>query len=49
MADPLAKLPNSCSEAEERWDPAWIRCPVCQCMPDADGLWVHKELKDVLQ
>lgn len=45
----LASTPNTCDEAQARWDDRWIRCPVCGCMANEDGHWVHKDPKDVLQ
>ncbi len=31
----------SCELAEKRWKDEWSFCPVCLCMMDEDGIFVH--------
>lgn len=34
---------NTCDEATDQWDEKWYTCPVCGCVPNADGVYVHKD------
>jgi hypothetical protein len=40
---------KSCVEATNVWQDDWIFCPVCLCQPNADGVWIHKDSKDLIQ
>jgi hypothetical protein len=43
--------PDTCDyvTARSRWSSSWIRCPVCMCMPDEEGVWRHKTREQLLQ
>lgn len=39
----------TCDQAQKYWQDQWSSCPVCGCMEKPEGLWVHKDPKEVIQ
>jgi len=34
-----------CDDVTDFWEDQWTYCPVCRCVQNEEGLWIHESMK----